>query len=379
MPPTRIATVGFVSGDGGDAAQMLELARGVRATGGDVEVIVPATPANERFAARCRAAGVPARCTELLGVTGPGRRQSVRSLRRLLRSIDADVLHVHAGDSSLPRTMLLALLVPPRRCVVATLHSPYRSIDPRGARARTWAAGARFTLRAVVSPSDHGSAFQRECGVPEQLVVTVRNAVDTAAAASGDGARVRAELGLADDVPLVVVTGRLDHQKRPVDAVAAFARVLPTVPSAVLAVVGDGDERGAVLAEARRLGVEEQVVLAGRRDDVPDWLAAATVWLFPTERENFSLALLEAMAAGCPIVATSCPGNDEVLVDGANALTYPVADVDAAAAALARLLADAGMRQRLAAGARTTAAANTVAGMVDAYWRVYARCPGSTR
>jgi glycosyltransferase involved in cell wall biosynthesis len=78
------------------------------------------------------------------------------------------------------------------------------------------------------------------------------------------------------------------------------------------------------------------------------------VWLLPTEAENFSLAVLEALAAGCAIVSTPCRGNDEVLVHDQNALLAPVGDVDALAGCLRCLLADRARRERLRDGARRT-------------------------
>lgn len=72
-------------------------------------------------------------------------------------------------------------------------------------------------------------------------------------------------------------------------------------------------------------------MLTGYRTDVQDWLAAATVWLLRTLRENFSLAVLEARSAGCAVLTTDAPGNDEiVVVDDVNALTFAVGDVRAA-------------------------------------------------
>jgi starch synthase (maltosyl-transferring) len=268
--------------------------------------------------------------------------------------------------------MVFALMMSRKRTVVvATLHSPYQYFDARSSRARFWAATARRTLRAVVSPSDHGTRFQRSCGIPARIAVTIRNAIDGDAFSSGDPSVPRAVLGLEDTTPIVLFSSRLDPQKRPVDAVHVFARAAPDPSPAVLVFVGSGEQEAIIIEEARRLGVDDRVRIVGYQFNVADWLAAATVWLFPTERENFSIALLEAMAAGCPILATVCPGNDEVLVDGSNALTYAVGDVSAAAERLRRLLDDDELRDRLSAGARATARSHSVEQMVREYRRAY--------
>jgi glycosyltransferase involved in cell wall biosynthesis len=180
-------------------------------------------------------------------------------------------------------------------------------------------------------------------------------------------------LGVGPDVPLVLFCSRIDTQKRPLEAVAIFAAVAADHPDALLVFVGGGELEAHVTAEAERLGVADRVRLVGYQTNVPDWLAAATVWLLPTERENFSVAVLEALAAGCAVVSTTCRGNDEVLVDGHNALTFAVGDVAAASRAVDRLLGDPALRQALGAEGRRTVTAYTADQMVERYCAVYAR------
>ena len=369
----KVTYIGFVTGHGGDALQMLSLAHGMQELGAEVEIRVPANDDNVTFVRRCEAAGVRASVTEQIAVTGTGSRQRLRSLLALLRSLDADVVHIHAGDCRLPRTMMLALAISRQRHVIATLQSPYSYFEPQSTTARFWALSARRVLRAVVSPSDHGTRFQRACGIPERIAVTVRNAIDHRAFASGDPTSPRAALGVNGDTPIVLFSSRLDPQKRPLDAVRSFAQAAPDPSPAILVFVGSGDEEAAIVAEAQRLGVSDRVVMAGYQVNVADWLSAATIWIFPTESENFSVSLLEAMAAGCPIVATVCKGNDEVLVDGSNALTFAVGDVGAAADRMSRLFEQPTLRDELRAGARVTAAAHSVEQMVEQYRQIYER------
>jgi glycosyltransferase involved in cell wall biosynthesis len=226
-----------------------------------------------------------------------------------------------------------------------------------------------------VSPSEHATRFQVRCGIPARLAVTVRNSIDAVRMASGDGHLPRRFLGLDEDTPLVVFSSRIDSQKRPLDAVRIFASATEAAPSAVLAVVGRGELEGEVRAEAERLGVGDRVRMVGYQTNIPDWLAAATVWILPTERENFSVAVLEAMAAGCPVLSTSCPGNDEVLIDGTNALTFAVGDVDAGAAGLRTLLGDGLLREKIGRAAETTARELSVDSMVESYRTLYSRHP----
>ena len=150
-------------------------------------------------------------------------------------------------------------------------------------------------------------------------------------------------LNLDPRARLLVFTSRLDDQKRPDDALEVFSRVQGEFSDLHLVMAGCGEAEDRVKALAARHPAANRIHFPGFQPNVPDWLAAAAVWLFPTESENFSLALLEAMAAGCPIVSTLCQGNDEILVDGRNALTARVGDVETMAAATRRILSDPGL------------------------------------
>jgi glycosyltransferase involved in cell wall biosynthesis len=368
-----IAYVGFVLGHGGDALQMLALAHGMHGLGARVKIVVPDRPETELFQQRSAALGIECERTRLITADLHGSRQRLASVVRLLRSLNAPIVHFHTGNSCLPRIAMVGLEAVRARPAVVTLQSPYETIAPESARARFWAVTAARRFAAVVSPSSHGTQFQLRCGIPADLAVTVPNAVDVEAMGDGDGSIPRRALGVDSGALVVLFSSRVERQKRPLDAVRAFAKVAGDHPDAILVFVGNGPEEEAVRAESARLGVDGRVRLVGYQTNVADWLAAADVWVLPTERENFSIAVLEALAAGCPVLATSCPGNDEVLVDEGNALTFPVGDVDAAARGLSRLLADPALRAAIGQGGRSTARAYAVETMVERYRRLYER------
>jgi len=183
--------------------------------------------------------------------------------------------------------------------------------------------------------------------------------------------RIRQELGLDAHAPLAVFTSRLEAQKRPLDALKGFARLKTELPAAHLAFVGDGSLEGELRRHVAAENLADRVHFAGYRLDVPDWLAAATVWLLPTEAENFSLSVLEALAAGAPILSTLCLGNDEVLVADENAVIHPIGDVEALALGLRRIIFDDGLRSRLSENAMRTAERFTIERMVQRYASCY--------
>jgi glycosyltransferase involved in cell wall biosynthesis len=372
-----IAYIGLLTGHGGDALQMLSLANAMRVSGARVKIWVPRGDQSLEFQERCAALGIECERTDQIVADMHGPRQNLRSVLSLLRGIDASLVHFHTGNACLPRTVMIALEILRHPPVLVTLHSPYETVTPGSGRARFWATMARRRCLAVVSPSDHGTRYQRRCGLPVDLAVTIHNSIDVEAVADGSAGRARAMLGVDDDVPIVLFSSRIDVQKRPIDAVRIFAAAADVCPAATLVFVGRGEEEAAVVRAAADLGVGSRVRLAGYQTNVPDWLAAATVWLLPTERENFSIALLEALAAGCAILSTACPGNDEVLTDNHNALTFPIGDIEHAGAGLRRLLRDVPLRRRLGETARREAKAFSLEVMVDRYREIYACSPNA--
>ena len=125
--------------------------------------------------------------------------------------------------------------------------------------------------------------------------------------------------------------------KRVLDVLRVFAKVRESVPS-VLVMVGDGPERGAAEEEARRLGLAHDVRFLGKIDQVAPLLAAADLYVFPSESESFGLSALEALASGVPVVAARVGGLAEVVRDGVTGALLPLGDVDGMARAAVALL-----------------------------------------
>ncbi len=368
---TEILYIGFLLGHGGDAHQMLGLAAGMAARGRRVKIVVPELPTTVEFAGRCEAQGIPAVRSPLLHSDPHAARQSIPELLELLTRYRAPIVHFHTGDECLPRMALLVRRVLDSPRAFVTVHSPYAAIDPQSGRAKMWAVGVERQFHALFCPSEHARQTQLRYGVPADRIHVIHNGIDVDRFANGNAASARAVLGLKAETPLLVFTSRLDPQKRPLDALRAFAGVAAEFPEAHLAFVGTGEQESAVRVAATEAGLMERVHLVGFRSDIPDWLAAATVWMLPTERENFSLAVLEALAAGCPILSNHCPGNDEVLRNGENALLTAVGDVPAQSEVLRRLLRDTDLRQRLRLSARQSAEAYRLETMTAQYAAVY--------
>lgn len=350
---------------------MLELATRLTTRGLRVKIVVPDYDTTRVFVENCRAHGVAAECTPWL-LPRESRLVRLADVARFLHKYRAPIVHYHLSDNVPNHLALHAMdVLRPSRAFV-TLHSPSDEPSPGTRMARRWAAAAPRHFHKVICVSERARRLQVAYGLPNTLVQRIANGVDLAQIALGDAARARRVLGVDADVPIVTVIARVAPQKRPLDAIASFAAVASEFPDALLVFVGSGPLEDEVRKAAAEAGLGQRVRLLGHRTDIADWLAATTVWLLPTETEGFSVAVIEALAAGCAIVSTDCAGNDEVLDNGVNAVVVPVGDIIAISGALRRLLSDAALRARLGDAARRTAEAYSLDGMVDAHMACYA-------
>jgi glycosyltransferase involved in cell wall biosynthesis len=139
-------------------------------------------------------------------------------------------------------------------------------------------------------------------------------------------------------------------------------------------IVGDGPERQEIESAVHALGLETAVRLCGPRRDIPDLLARCDVFALSSRSEGGPISVLEAMAAGLPVVASDVGGVGEIVVDQQTGLLVPPGDPDALAAALERLLADPALRHRLGAAGRERAAQRFSLGALRAaHLELYAR------
>ena len=183
------------------------------------------------------------------------------------------------------------------------------------------------------------------------------------------GEALRSELG--GGRPVLMHISNFRPVKRVCDVVRIFARVRAT-RSCVLVMVGDGPDRHAAEEEARRLGVAADVRFLGKIDSVAPLLAAADVYVFPSESESFGLSALEALASGVPVVAARVGGVPEVVRDGVTGALLPLGDLDGMAAAVARFLDPAVWPAASAAAAADARARFATADVVARYEALYA-------
>ncbi|MCA1619133.1 MAG: glycosyltransferase [Acidobacteria bacterium] len=312
----------------------------------------PAAP--NRFVEAARAAGVEVDVVSERFRFDPG---VVAQLRRVFARRAPDIVETHMIKSHfLVRLAGLA----PRRPWVA-FHHGYTTTDMK---MRLYNRINRLTLPSATRVATVCGAFARQlerAGVKPERIFVRHSSVAAAARAGDDEALgLRALLGVAEGERVILSVGRLSREKGHADLLRALSHLAEIDPALKFkaVVVGDGPERAGLEAEAASLGLKERVVFAGHADDVRPFYAAADVSALPSHSEGSPLALLEAMAAGLPVVATAVGGVPEVAADGETALLVPARDPRAFAAALSRVLSDDALARTLAANASARVASD---------------------
>jgi len=281
--------------------------------------------------------------------------RAARDLRRVIRSFQPDVVHTHSSKAG-----ILGRFAAHREKVPAVVHTvhgfgftPLQPPPMRFAFRTVEKALARWTDHFItVSESDRRRGVESRLFASDRATV-IRAGIDLAAyrGASG-GAGVRRHFKIPEGAPLVTQVGNFKPQKAPLDFVRVASAVAAERPDAWFVMVGDGPLRPAAEDLARSLGVADRVVFSGWWDDVPALLDATTVAVLTSVHEGLPCSVVEALAAGVPVVATGVDGTVEVVRSGDNGYLAPVGDIAALAGAVCRVIGDPAERARLAASAR---------------------------
>jgi len=210
-------------------------------------------------------------------------------------------------------------------------------------------------------------------GIPIRKVGTIHNGVDVDRFAAGDRHAARRALGVSDDALVIGTVGRLDPVKDQAALLAAVAQLGDVEGRPTLVIVGEGPCRQGLEADIARRGLGDRVIMAGERGDVAGLLAAFDIFALPSLGEGISNTILEAMAAGLPVVATDVGGNPELVDHDVTGLLVPPASPSALTAALRRYCSDAGLATLHGKAGRDRVTRElSLDHMVRAYTRLYA-------
>ncbi len=206
----------------------------------------------------------------------------------------------------------------------------------------------------VVTVCDAFTQQLVKMGVPRERIQVQHNAIRVAPAVSFEETQVLGrKLHLKEDERMILAVGRLSKEKAQIDLLRAFKILSDTNRniSARLVIVGDGPERENLETTAALLGLSDRVLFTGQVNNVSVYFAAADILVNPSHSEGSPYVLLEAMAAGLPIVATAVGGVPEMIENNETGLLVPANDPQAMADAIARVLCDGQLARRLTTSA----------------------------
>jgi len=298
---------------------------------------------------------------------GPDPRIWLR-IAQLIRSFSPDVIHTHSY------VLRYVAPVAGRGTIVHTLHN-LAGRDPdwiSGAIDRIW-LGRR--VQAVAVSKAVARSYEQKYGV--KPVATIPNGIDTTRFLR-PAARLnwRRKEGFSESDILIVSLARLEEQKDPRTLIQAFAAVAARNSRCRLLLAGSGRLEDAVKQWASQSGFGERIHLLGVRTDVEDLLCAGDIFALSSLWEGSPLSVMEAMAAGLPVVATEVGGVPELVTSGVTGFLVEPGSSEMLAEALGRLAGDAELRKSMSQAARARAAEFDVRAMAAAYAALFRRLAG---
>ncbi|HVO98183.1 MAG TPA: glycosyltransferase family 4 protein [Bryobacteraceae bacterium] len=285
----------------------------------------------------------------ILHERGLGDKGVIRDLAKLVASERPDIIQTHAVKSH----FLARLAELPKYAPWIAFHHGYTWPTMR---ARAYNQLDRWSLRAAARVLTVNLPFREELaakGVARERIEIVHNAIrsDWGAMAAGSSEDLRTALGIAPGRNVILSVGRLSREKNHLSLLRAFHQ-LPSNLNSQLLVVGEGPERGRIERQIQRLGLAGQVTLTGHQRSAESYYRIANLAVLSSRTEGSPNALLEAMAAGVPVVATNVGGIPEIVTHDESALLVPPGDIGKMASAMEKLLTDASSAQKFVARGR---------------------------
>jgi glycosyltransferase involved in cell wall biosynthesis len=364
---------------GGAENYALTIGRAAVSRGWTVRAALPVAPGTAMLRRDLQDAGIalaPLRPVDRLARDDPEPRTRAKlragvGLARVARRFAPEVVHVTLPWPTFGYPFLLTCALLDLPTVVAYQLVPGGLFVRR--RRRLVYQWMRNRSQRWIAVSEHGRSLVAALNRMDPAAIgVIRNGASVTEHAGTNGDRrdgrdsVRAEIGLPRASTVLFSLGRLHRQKGHAELIEATADVHAQRPDVRLLIAGDGPERGNLenLIAARDL--QDVVRLLGHRHDVDRLMDAADLFVFPSHLEGTPFAMLEAMAHGLPIVATSFGGAGEVIEDGRTGILTPVGRPDALCAAIVGALADRTRLERLGAAGRERAGDFSQEAMIEA-------------
>jgi len=347
----------------GGEQQMCYLALGMRARGHEPHVICrPGSVCSERV----REMGLPVR---EIPIRGDLDFFAARRVAGMADELGADILHAHTSRAHLAAAWGSRMARVRPACVV------HRRVDFSIHKLPFRLSGLKYR-RGVDRYIAVTAAVKRmlvQDGIASERIEVIHSGTDLSRfenTARKEG--LRAELGIPEGARVIGNVGFLVGHKAHEYLLEAAATVLKEMPETFVVIVGEGERREFLEAKAAELGIASRVSMPGFRSDIPECLREFDIFCLSSWGEGIGGVVLEAMAAGVPVVTAAAGGLDEVVQDGVNGILTPVRRSDALAEGILSILRDEDLARRLTeAGRRTVADSFSVDRMVEETLALY--------
>lgn len=276
-------------------------------------------------------------------------------IAQVIESEQLDLLHVHYAVPHAISAVLAKDMANSTIGIMTTLHGTDVTIlghDP----------GLQNTVRYGINKSDIITAVSEslrqetlELIEPEKDILTVYNFIDEQKYQPVNPGTLKADLGIGAHDKVIIHISNFRKVKRIEDIIVSFKDVAQTVEAKLL-LVGEGPEKEEMERLVRELGLQDQVIFTGKRDDLPELLAISDLMFHLSEKEAFGLVILEGFACGVPAIATAVGGMPEVIEDGVDGYLVPLGDITAVVEKALALLQDETLYETIKANALQTAA-----------------------
>ena len=278
-----------------------------------------------------------------------------------------DLLHTHLFHAGLiGRTAGRIMGISP---VVVHQHGP--EFDRSGLRSRLDRLTSRWVTRYVASCQAVATTMQARESIPSSEIEVIHNGVDVAHRSS---LQKPASWPAREGVFTLACTGRLSPEKGHLTLIESMSLMKASGYNFQCLVFGDGPARVAILEQIHQCELDQEVFLLGMRRDVQDWLPHCDLFVLPSVWEGVSVALLEAMAAGLPVIATACGGTPEIVQDGISGKLVSHGDPVALSRAIIQLLDSEKLRSQMGGAGRQRVNADfRIDQTVDKLSRLYLR------
>lgn len=327
----------------GGERQVLELMRRQRRRGDDPHL---AAPGDSALFARARAESFPVHAVAMRGTWDV---LAVAALARLHRALRPDIVHWHAARAHALGTLAASIAPVRARILSRRVDFPVRrSLGSRILYARP--------IDAIAAISEGVRDALIRSGVDAARIRVIPSGIDLAPFDEPfDRAAIRGRLGLAETDVLALQVAALAPHKSQTTLLQAMARIRSRHPNLRVWIAGEGPLRTSLAHEHATLELGESVRFLGFREDVTDLLRAADLFVISSYLEGLGTSILDAMAAGLPVVATRVGGIPEAVVDGETGVLVPPSDPQALGEALSALAGDPERRARLGVEGRRRA------------------------